>query len=119
MSEVPKTDSKLEVLAYAAILALEVSAACTEIPVYTHMIVLVSLILYVGCTSQVQSHEREEHQETMSTGDVYKFPILGSCVLFGLYCLFKYVPRVSSAHFCRPRLFCLSCRKRTNCLPRL
>jgi hypothetical protein len=28
--------------------------------------------------------------EQMSRKDVMKFPIYGSCVLFGLYCLFKF-----------------------------
>jgi len=42
-----------------------------------------------------RSHARldlVEPTETMSKGDAMRFPIVGSCVLFGLFLLFKFLP---------------------------
>jgi hypothetical protein len=43
------------------------------------------------------SHEEDEEDEEidrLTKEDAYTFPILGSVVLFGLYCCFKYLPKI-------------------------
>jgi hypothetical protein len=53
-------------------------------------------IVYIGCHRSLKLRNRglvpAEEQETISSDDAYKFPIIGSSVLFGLYLLFKVWP---------------------------
>ena len=76
------------------IIALELAAGFFVIPVYTHMILLVSLILYLGCTNGLAG-EYVEKQQRMSTEEVKRFPIVGSIVLFSLYLVYKFLPKVN------------------------
>jgi len=50
-------------------------------------------IVYIGCHRSLMLRDRglvpPEEQEAISKEDAYKFPLIGSCVLFGLYLLFK------------------------------
>ena len=38
----------------------------------------------------MESENGEWQMETMTTKDAMKFPLVGSCVLFGLFLLFKF-----------------------------
>jgi minor histocompatibility antigen H13 len=85
-----------DIYCYGLIILLELTAAFVYIPVYTHMILLVSLILFIGCHNSLRGLSKTnpaDQQEKMSTKDVYQFPIIGSCVLFGLYLIFKLLPK--------------------------
>mmetsp|Transcript_36932 Transcript_36932/g.92793 ORF Transcript_36932/g.92793 Transcript_36932/m.92793 type:complete len:399 (-) Transcript_36932:484-1680(-) len=68
------------------------------LPYAVNMILQASSVVYIGAhlsipgtQINVETGEEEEKPalETMSRRDVMKFPIMGSCVLFGLYVIFK------------------------------
>lgn len=67
--------------------------------VYVHMIIDTLLIIYIGSqNSVIYSGLMGEAPdgvalERMETQDAYMFPVIGSCVLFGLYCAFKFLPK--------------------------
>lgn len=51
-------------------------------------------IIYIGCHRSLKLRDKgsmtdEEQLETISSEDAYKFPLVGSCVLFSLYLAFK------------------------------
>lgn len=55
------------------------------------------IYLIVWCARTILSNIppiSPQKSETMQRSDVYMFPIIGSCVLFGLYIVMKIVPRV-------------------------
>jgi len=69
------------------------------LPYYVNMILQASTIVFIGAHLSIpgkqfnqETGETEDKPplEQMSRKDVMKFPIYGSCVLFGLYCLFKF-----------------------------
>jgi len=69
------------------------------IPYYINMILQATIIIFIGAHLSIpgtqinqETGETEDKPplEQMSRKDVMKFPIYGSCVLFGLYCLFKF-----------------------------
>ena len=49
------------------------------------------LLVYVGCvnSAKIYNTKKEQEIETMSQKDAYMFPVIGSCVLFGLFLTFK------------------------------
>jgi len=69
------------------------------LPYYVNMILQASTIVFLGShlsipgkqTNQETGEEEDKPPlEQMTKEDVMKFPIYGSCVLFGMYCLFKF-----------------------------
>lgn len=84
-------------ICYAAIAGVTLFAAILPLPVPIHMLIITTLIVYLGCHNAVQITEQKEEDrpemEKMERSDVYLFPIIGSCVLFGLYVLFKIFPK--------------------------
>jgi len=69
---------------------LTLSPLAVHIP-YSLSIVLHSAVaVYVGAW---RSSKQEPPAESMSDGDAYRFPLVGSCVLFGLFLCFKFLPK--------------------------
>jgi len=63
------------------------------IPFYLNMILQASCTVLIGCYASVHdpSKSAEENQkETLNKKDVMKFPLYGSCTLFGLFVLLKF-----------------------------
>ena len=71
------------------------------IPIPANLIATTTTIIYIGCHRSLRLRERAQlgggagdgaaavEHELISTADAYKFPFVGSAVLFGLYALFK------------------------------
>jgi minor histocompatibility antigen H13 len=76
--------------AHALLLALTLSPLLVHIPYSVSIVLHAALAVYVGCWRSVKT---EPPQESMSDGDAYRFPLVGSCVLFGLFLCFKFLPR--------------------------
>ena len=67
------------------------------IPIHPAIMTALStcILVYVGCTfstkiCQIEGDKTKEGIETMQQKDAWMFPLIGSCVLFGLYLLFKF-----------------------------
>jgi minor histocompatibility antigen H13 len=54
------------------------------------------LLVYIGCVNSVKVYDtkKENDVETMTQKDAYMFPVIGSCVLFGLFLTFKFLNAV-------------------------
>lgn len=76
--------------AHALLLALTLSPLVVHIPYSVSIVLHAALAVYVGCWRSVKD---EPPQESMSDGDAYRFPLVGSCVLFGLFLSFKFLPK--------------------------
>lgn len=80
--------------AYLLIAAVSVLATFRLVPVYAHMMTVTLCIIYIGSVNSVKSHVGEGVvSEKMETKDAMMFPVIGSCVLFSLYCVFKFFPK--------------------------
>ncbi|KAK3277150.1 hypothetical protein CYMTET_14824 [Cymbomonas tetramitiformis] len=77
-------------LAHAALVALQVAPLFMNVPTDPSIIATASLAVYIGCHRSVKPVAMAE---TMTKKDAMKFPIIGSCVLFGLFLVFKYLPK--------------------------
>lgn len=70
------------------LLALTFVSSVVIIPINVTMIGMASTIIYIGAHFSIHLKDKEE-EEAMTQKDAYMFPIVGSCMLFGLYILFK------------------------------
>mmetsp|Transcript_15671 Transcript_15671/g.26149 ORF Transcript_15671/g.26149 Transcript_15671/m.26149 type:complete len:373 (+) Transcript_15671:101-1219(+) len=84
-------------LAYLVLFAFWALSYVIVIPVPLNLIVQSTLIVYIGCHRSLTLLVKESDggvasgdKEVLSMTDAYKFPIVGSCALFGLYIAFKY-----------------------------
>lgn len=65
--------------------------------VYMHVFLQVGLhtclLVYIGCVNSAKIYDtkKENDIETMTQKDAYMFPVIGSCVLFGLFLVFKFL----------------------------
>lgn len=94
------------------LLVLELAAAYLPVPVWAQMLPATLMIIYIGAKSSAikGEHAPVRHtprrrsccascdmvwqvSEKMSTSDAYKFPFIGSAVLFSLYAVFKFLPK--------------------------
>eukprot|EP00658_Telonema_sp_P-2_P079845 TRINITY_DN782_c0_g1_i1.p1 TRINITY_DN782_c0_g1~~TRINITY_DN782_c0_g1_i1.p1 ORF type:complete len:356 (-),score=126.44 TRINITY_DN782_c0_g1_i1:112-1179(-) len=57
--------------------------------VYAALLITAPTLVYYGSKRSLAT----EDKETMSTKDAMMFPIIGSCVLFGLFLVFKYLAK--------------------------
>lgn len=94
---------------YATIAGLWGASQVVYIPYFVHLLLLVTAILYAACHSSLVLLEEEapplsgdtsEHgmpsstrtdRETLTSGDAYQFPLVGSVSLFSLYLAFKFL----------------------------
>uniref|UniRef100_A0A7S4NNE3 Minor histocompatibility antigen H13 n=1 Tax=Paramoeba aestuarina TaxID=180227 RepID=A0A7S4NNE3_9EUKA len=61
-------------------------SSCGLAIAYTSILIMAFVPIYIGSRWSLHNEEAE----TMSQKDAYMFPVVGSCVLFGLYLLFKF-----------------------------
>jgi len=78
---------------YIGILLLLVLPNFLPVPVFVQVLTSTFFIIYIGSHNSVQSQQNRRGKPTdvMQTKDVAMFPIIGSCVLFGLYLVFKFL----------------------------
>lgn len=74
------------------------------------MLVVSVFCIYVGSWRSTQG---QQASETIDQKAALRFPIIGSCVLFGLYLLYKYIPKeylnlLLSCYFCALGMFAVS-----------
>jgi len=90
-------------LAYLSIILVSLFASFGLVPVYLHMMVATVSTIYIGsryalkCWKLEGGTEETKHLHTggaeqMQTKDAMMFPLIGSCVLFSLYCVYKLLP---------------------------
>lgn len=84
-------------LAYLTLFALWALSYVVVIPVPLNLILTSTAIVFIGSQRSLHLLVAEEHggvakeeREIISEKDAYKFPLVGSATLFGLYCAFKY-----------------------------
>ena len=80
---------------YLALFLLTVLSGFVLIPVNVNMIVTATIIVYIGSTLSLKlKHHREltgeANEDVMTANDAYMFPLVGSAMLFSLYCLFRF-----------------------------
>eukprot|EP00808_Paulinella_micropora_P030185 g12027.t1 len=86
--------------AHALLAATTLAANYVTVPVYTHLMMVVLLTIYIGCLKSVTrltpqyvgGEPASEAIESMKRNDVYMMPVLGSGVLLSLYLVYKYLP---------------------------
>lgn len=59
-------------------------------PPNINVIVTAAIVVFCGCWRSIKS---EPPTESMSKKDAYKFPLVGSVMLFGLFLAFKFLPK--------------------------
>lgn len=83
--------------AHALLAALTVLPTVVHIPYSASIVLHAALTVYVGSWRSLRGGEDGGPgggpQESMSTADAMRFPLVGSCVLFGLFLCFKFLPK--------------------------
>jgi minor histocompatibility antigen H13 len=95
MSTTLTTNRRNLILAYLIFPLTFVLGSLHLLPVYIHMMLVTVAIIYIGSFQSLQTHSQHDERSTaepLRTRDAAMFPIIGSCLLFGLYCAFKYLP---------------------------
>jgi hypothetical protein len=88
-----RTASALLVALELVALVLDTWFSPMQIPVYTHMMLSVSLVLYIGCSKSLvnsafaASSGPAQEIERIERSDVLMFPVMGSCALLSLFLL--------------------------------
>lgn len=59
-------------------------------PPNINVVVTAAIVVFCGCWRSIKS---EPPTESMSKKDAYKFPLVGSVMLFGLFLAFKFLPK--------------------------
>lgn len=80
---------------YLALISLTVLSYFVLLPINFNMILSATSIIYIGATLSLKlKHHRsisgEKNEDVMTKNDAYLFPVIGSCMLGGLYLLFKF-----------------------------
>lgn len=76
--------------AHLALLALSLAPLVVRIDVNVNIVLTASLAVFAGAWRSVKPTPPEE---SMTKKDAMRFPLVGSCVLLGLFLLFKIVPK--------------------------
>lgn len=94
---------------YAATTIINLANFLMPIPVAVQLFVNSIACIYIGSYRGAILHHRLDKEEKsklerMTSKDAYLFPVYGSCVLFGLYIVFKYfdkdiLNKILSVHF--------------------
>mmetsp|Transcript_17461 Transcript_17461/g.38013 ORF Transcript_17461/g.38013 Transcript_17461/m.38013 type:complete len:386 (-) Transcript_17461:405-1562(-) len=93
MAEQPQSAGPFESnasIAHIGLACLSVAPLFVPVEPNTNIILTASLAIYAGSHRSIKATPM---QETMTQKDAMKFPIVGSCVLFGLFLLFKFLPK--------------------------
>lgn len=76
--------------AHLVLLALSLAPLVVNVPTNLNIIATAALTVYAGCWRSIKP---TPPAETMTKKDAMRYPIVGSCVLLGLFLLFKFVPK--------------------------
>lgn len=76
--------------AHAMLLALTFLPTVVYVPYWLSIVLHAALTVYVGSWRSVKD---VPPAESMTNKDAMRFPIVGSCVLFGLFLCFKFLPK--------------------------
>ncbi|CAI5929273.1 unnamed protein product, partial [Closterium sp. NIES-65] len=92
---------KAEIISNVLLAGLFVAPLFVKINPNLNVVAMASLTVFAGCYRSVKP---AAPAETMSKEHAMRFPIIGSCVLFSLFLLFKFLPKdlvnmVLSAYF--------------------
>jgi len=75
---------------HLALLGLTVGPLLVHVDPNVNIVLTASLAIYAGAHRSIKATPM---QEAMTQKDAMRFPLVGSCVLFGLFLLFKYLPK--------------------------
>jgi len=80
-------------IAMMLILLITILSRFIHLHVFFQVGVHTCLLVYIGCVNSVKVYDtkKETDVETMTQKDAYMFPVIGSCVLFGLFLTFKFL----------------------------
>ena len=79
-------------IALLLVVVLTVLGRFMYINVYLQVAFHTCLLVYIGCINGIKIYDttKEREVDTMTQKDAFMFPVVGSCVLFGLFLVFKY-----------------------------
>lgn len=83
---------KPALIAHLGLVAMQLATLVIHIPTSINIVASASLCVYAGAWRSIKAEEPKA-QDVMTKGDAMRFPIVGSCVLFGLFMLFKICPK--------------------------
>uniref|UniRef100_A0A7S3A0E0 Signal peptide peptidase n=2 Tax=Rhodosorus marinus TaxID=101924 RepID=A0A7S3A0E0_9RHOD len=90
----------VETPAYVMLATLILLPTVVTVPVYVQMIGISTLIIFLGSAravdkfiSQKAGDKSVEPREVIKRASVFRFPIVASCTLVGLFLAFKYLPK--------------------------
>jgi minor histocompatibility antigen H13 len=92
-------EENLMTFAYVILLSFWGISYFIAIPISLNLIVTSTTIVFIGSIRSLTLLDSHTHtgekveREILSSSDAYKFPIFGSCSLFGLYLAFKYLDK--------------------------
>lgn len=93
MSSEQKTNHGLT-FAYCLLFSLVFGSYFFILPVTLNLLLTTATIIYIGSHRSLilrdHEHPLNEERDVMSAQDAYKFPLVGSCTLFGLFLAFKF-----------------------------
>lgn len=85
------SSDKPAIAAHVSLIVLSVLPLFVHVPTNLNVVLTASIAVYAGCWRSVKPLPPSE---SMTKGEAMRFPIVGSCVLFGLFLLFKFLPAV-------------------------
>ena len=77
---------------HVLLLLLQLLPLVTVIDTNLNIVLTATLSVIAGAYRSIRPVQKGE-TETMTKADAQKFPLVGSCVLFGMFLLFKYLPK--------------------------
>ena len=77
-------------ISHVAVLVNAVLPVFVPYPPNVNVIVTAAIVVFCGCWRSIKP---EPPVESMSKKDAYKFPLVGSVMLFGLFLAFKFLPK--------------------------
>jgi minor histocompatibility antigen H13 len=87
------------VIAYVLLFGLTALSNFVLININFNLVATSALIIYIGSYGSLENKiaaaagDENAQVDVMTAQDAYMFPIMGSCTLFGLYCLFNFVDK--------------------------
>ncbi|GLC40086.1 hypothetical protein PLESTF_000921800 [Pleodorina starrii] len=84
------TSDRPALTAHLLLLGLSLAPLVVNVPTNFNIIATAALAVFAGSWRSVKP---APPTESMTKKDAMRFPIVGSCVLFGLFLLFKFVPK--------------------------
>jgi minor histocompatibility antigen H13 len=92
-----------EIFAYTALLYITFLSAFSYIPVFLQMFVYSIVLIYLGAYASLKffapvskegaDAEPDTNSQVISVGEAWRFPIVASVILFGLFLAFQYIDK--------------------------